>query len=414
MKISPEELHTLETIKSDEYSLDQTTAYDKDSYLKILCYAKYLQIALILVSFIFGCVITPLAFESGDNEEINTFWLLTVLLGAHLFSLFLWLMFQLKKPVPTASETTWFTALLKRVVNLTGAHNQSFQCYVRLHFSQATGRWYLGRVVHSAWMGYLIGGLLSALLFLMTHQVTFVWETTLLTATDFQSLTKLIGTLPSLIGIPTPSVEDIATSQINSTFQSDETRKTWAVWILSCVFIYGVMVRLLCTVICHVLYRKKRNDLWQQLVQSRPKTYHSTREIIDENHHDTAVSRTNITPLDALSVAAFPSDSSYFLFEWSRVAPSIVASNNAIVPLNDNVAQQRYLEDSNNDRIIVIDAEASPDRGSLRFMRNADSVTRSFYLHGNRFAHAWSQALQENGIAAEKVAHIKVQSEDSL
>ncbi|SBS29944.1 putative membrane protein [Marinomonas aquimarina] len=378
-----------------------------ESYGKLLGLAKYLQMGLILVCFILGSIAAPLAFRTDHDQQLNIFWLLIVLLGTHFLSLLLWLFSRLRQPTQSAHQSAWFTLLLKKLAPTVGASEQTLAHFIRLRFSGAAGAWHLGRIVHSAWTGYLIGGLLSALLFLMTHQVQFVWETTLLTQADFRALTQAISLVPAWFGVAVPSLDDIAVSQINSALQSDDTRKTWALWILSCVLIYGVALRLCLSTLCHLLYRQQRQILWRSLAPQPAVKTHSQREVIDADH--TPEKPTADGPRQPLAKA--PQNQGeplqYFLFEWSRATPAGLPKTATIQTINDSQAQQDYLDGTaDHARIIVIDSNVSPDRGSLRFMRQAQAFTSRFYLSGQDFNDAWSQALQERGIAPDQIAHL--------
>lgn len=405
MTVRHYEQRALRQLAADHSALTIAEPWDMDSYNKVPSLSKYLQMGLILVCFMIGCLAAPIAFQTGNDQQLNIFWLLIVLLGTHFLSLLLWGLSLLRRPASNQYYATWFTIMLKRVGHLLGVSEPAVTYFIRLRFSQPVGTWHLGRIVHSAWSGYLLGGLVSALLFLMTHQVQFVWETTLLTQADFSQLTHAIGTVPAWFGIPAPSLNDIAASQIGTALQPDTTRKSWAVWILSCVLIYGVAVRLILTIGCHYLYRHQREALWRSLIPTAIAKTQVQSKIIDA---DQTPKQPNVhSYVDRELTNAKPSPAKqYFLFEWSRAVPSGFSQDMSVFTLNHSQAQQDYLEDQHIGRIIVIDTEVSPDRGSLRFIQQAQAGTEGFYLYGDRFIDRWSQALQQQGVPFEQIARL--------
>lgn len=407
MTVQPNEQAALQSLISDGSTLNVADTSHSESYGKVIGLAKYLQMGLILACVIIGSIAAPIAFRTDNDQQLNIFWLLIVLLGTHFLSLLLWLLSQLRQPSQSSHSSAWFTVILKKAGRLLGLPEQTLTHFMRLRFSGATGTWHLSRIVHSAWAAYLVGGLVSALLFLMTHQVQFVWETTLLTQADFRSLTQTISLVPAWLGIAVPSVDDIALSQIGQLAQPDETRKTWAIWILSCVLIYGVAVRLLLTALCHGFYCQQRQALWRSLLPVARSSTKTQREILDAD--SAPQSKTSAKPISPAVVAVTPNQAQtlqYFLFEWSRTVPSSLGQEATISTINDSQAQRNYLEDNQAGRIIIIDTEVSPDRGSLRFMGRAQACTQAFYLSGESFVEAWSQALLEQGIQPEQIARL--------
>ncbi|CUB06222.1 DUF2868 domain-containing protein [Marinomonas fungiae] len=408
MTVRYDERTALQSLVANDSSNHMAESDHIESYSKVLSLTKYLQIGLILLFFIIGSIAAPMAFRTGSDQQLNIFWLLIVLLGTHFLSLFLWLLSQLRQSAQTAHAPAWFSVLLNKLGRLFGLSEQTLSYFIQLRFSGAVGIWHIGRIVHSAWTGYLVGGLLSALLFLMTHQVQFIWETTLLTQTDFRTLTQAISVVPAWLGVAPPSLDDIAWSQIGNLTQPDDTRKTWAVWILSCVLIYGVMVRGLFVILCHLFYRQQRNKLWRSFIPTSRPDSQTHREILDAEQISVVQASAADAKVPAPKTAIIQTSQPvhYFLFEWSRGIPPALEQAEHLSTLNDSQAQQHFLETHQDGRIIVIDAEVSPDRGSLRFMGQAQPLTNQFYVCGDGFVEAWTQALLERGIEPRQIARL--------
>lgn len=376
-----------------------------ESYTKVVNLASGLQVFLITLFIIVGAMAAPVSFASGDDQQLNIFWLLVILLGAHLFSLLLWLISLMTKGRQNSGQLQWFSILLSKIGRVLQVPQPILESYMSLRLSGKAGKWLMARLVHSCWGGYLLGGLCSALLYLMTHQVRFVWETTLLTQQDFYQLTQWLSALPRLVGVPAPSLNDIQMSQIGSAEQSDATRQLWGIWVLACLLIYGVVVRLIFGILSHSLYRQQRKKLWQRIIPSVAKAQYESH-IIDPDHHAhdaRAPLRTAPTPASVTHDKDASEARHYYLFEWSKPTPASLADMKHVHSINDAAAQQAYLAQPNSHQVLVLDADVSPDRGSLRFIKQAASQTQTIYLYGQTFVDAWTQALQERGIDASTI-----------
>lgn len=378
-----------------------------ESYTKVVSLANSLQIVLIALFGLLGAMAAPIAFNSNDQQQLNIFWLLLILLGTHFLSLFIWLIGCLKRTNVSANHH-WFNVLLSKLGRTMRLPKEVIEAFLTLRFGSSAGTWGVARLLHCCWTSYLLGGLLSAVLFLMTHQVHFIWETTLLTQQDFHSLTQSISTLPSWLGFPAPSAADIAFSQVGIDQQPEDTRKTWAIWILACVFIYGVLLRLMLAVLSHILYHQKRTAVWHSYTSNKPLTAKVSSQIVDPaptNQSDSQI--VPHRPLESAEQRSTTLDQICYLFEWSKSVPTDALNGCNAASLNNAEQQQAYLQHPSDHRAIIIDADISPDRGSLRFLRQANATTESFYLHGNAFVQVWNQALQERAIAPHKIIHLK-------
>lgn len=368
--------------------------------------AKSIQIGFIALFFLLGAIAAPISFATDTLNQLNTFWLLLILLGTHFLSLFIWGVSLFKKSVLSPTQSSWFALVFQKIATKLQLPAPIIEGYVLLHFSHSVRQWNIARLLHCCWASYLIGGLLSALLFLMTHQVQFIWETTLLTQQDFYSLTQFISTIPSALGLPVPNELDIQLSQSGSLLQPDGTRKIWAIWILSCVLLYGVLLRIGLALLSHLAYRFKRNKLWQSLTSTIQVKTHVKTEVLDAAPADNA---THVHPHSTSRIRfsdGHINEQTLFLFEWSKLIPSTLKEK-TVEMLNNSTQQQSYLNQLAKHRAIIIDADTSPDRGSLRFLTSANASTESFYLYGGGFTDVWYQSLTEHGIESQKIIHLR-------
>ena len=85
--------HLQQTSSSSTFSSDIET-----HYLKAKSLVRSTQVGAFLIAFLFGILAAPVAFQTNATQQINIFWLLVILLGAHFFSLLLWCVSLITKP----------------------------------------------------------------------------------------------------------------------------------------------------------------------------------------------------------------------------------------------------------------------------------------------------------------------------
>ncbi|MCC4274213.1 DUF2868 domain-containing protein [Marinomonas communis] len=388
--------HLQQTSSSSTFSSDIET-----NYLKAKSLVRSTQVGAFLIAFLFGILAAPVAFQTNATQQINIFWLLVILLGAHFFSLLLWCVNLITKPYRLPGDGSWFTPIMVRFSQWMKISPVAMDCFQSLHISGKLKHWWGARLIHGCWLAYLIGGFLSATLFLMTHHVQFIWQTTLLTIEDFTLLTHILSVIPSWLGMAVPSLQDIQLSQISTLVQPDDTRKIWATWLLSSLVIYGIAVRGICLVVSQVAYQHQRKRLWFTIKSS---TVTSTRSTIIDADNTTSNSHTKITEQPFSLRTAELKDATYYLFEWSHEIPSELAQNRPINMLNDAESQRRFIAEHPNNTILMIDSNSSPDRGSARFLKHSHTSDMEYYLYGNVFNQEWVNTLRSLGVEQQNIA----------
>uniref|UniRef100_UPI002B1E1CA9 DUF2868 domain-containing protein n=1 Tax=Pseudomonas oryzihabitans TaxID=47885 RepID=UPI002B1E1CA9 len=126
-------------------------------------------------------------------------------------------------------------------------------------------------LVHGLWL-LILGSALATLLALLSgRSYLFVWETTLLGSDTFVLLTQGLGALPHLLGFPLPDPASIAASG-DAASPLAAARQAWAGWLLGVVLVYGLLPRLLLTLLC--LWRWQRGRQRLRLDVERPGYLH--------------------------------------------------------------------------------------------------------------------------------------------
>ncbi|MFD1382778.1 DUF2868 domain-containing protein [Rhodanobacter aciditrophus] len=373
------------------------------AYSKLVTNMRSFQWGMSLIFFLVGMLAAPMTFDTSGSQKINIFWLLGVLLGAHFFSLALWSISLIVNHRKTPYSTSILTSMSKHLAPRLNVPSLIFDAFLQMRITGNRAKWLGARLIHGFWGAYLLGGLTSVLFFLMTHQVHFVWETTLLTSNDFAALTHGLSVLPGLVGIPVPSLSDIQQSQLSAAVQSESLRQMWAIWLLACVMIYGVLVRGILYLICHLNYRLAHTRFLSTRSSSQlepsPKSHIIDPDFSSPSKHQALNGNPSIP-----SVKQIPKELTCYLFEWSNPKPSTITSH-ACLHINSLDEQKGFLA-AEHPAALIIDSQTSPDRGSLRFMAQTQATDTHYYLVGATFCSDWQQALIKVGIEHSKIQRL--------
>jgi hypothetical protein len=228
------------------------------SLQRVQGYARMLGYGALALALLLGSLAALQAFDQG-NAVVNFYWLLLVLLGFNLASLVFWLLGLWASNSSTAGFLGQSGAcLVQRWIAKTarpGANDvQLAKAWLGVILNGAPGRWALSSLSHALWASYLIGGLLMIFMLLAARQYDFVWETTLLGETTFIPLTRALALLPTQMGLPTPSLEQIAQSRLGAEpLLLAAARQAWASLLIASLLLYGVLPRLLLFALCRML-----------------------------------------------------------------------------------------------------------------------------------------------------------------
>lgn len=224
-------------------------------------YARALVYGTSLLVFLLGCLAALQAFDQGA-AEVNFYWLLLVLLGFSLLALVFWLFGLWASSTPTAGvmgrSAAW---LLHRIIRRTSPRNSPAlaisSAWLGVMLGNPQGRWALSSLNHVLWACYLLGGLAMIIILLSARQYDFVWGTTLLGEQAFINLTRVLGWLPSLLGIDIPDTQQVSQSRLGADRAVLATaRQAWASLLMASLLLYGILPRLILLAICRLLQRR--------------------------------------------------------------------------------------------------------------------------------------------------------------
>ncbi|MCK9534079.1 MAG: DUF2868 domain-containing protein [Pseudomonas sp.] len=232
-----------------------------------------LAVWLLIISAIVSGIILAKTALSGAPQTINIFWALAGLIGLNLLSLLLWcfsMVFSRQANSPLSQVWLWLSNKLARDAKAAQLAPALLVLLQRHHLL----RWGLGRLLHGWWLLTLSSALLSLVALLATRRYGFVWESTIVASDSFVLLVNSLGRPAAWLGFAVPD-SDLIRSSGMSPLATEQARHIWASWLLGTLLIYGILPRLLCSMLCEWRWRRgiKRleldpsDPLWQVFQQ---------------------------------------------------------------------------------------------------------------------------------------------------
>jgi len=199
---------------------------------------------------------------SSSDGPVNFFQVLAGLLGIPTLALLAWILFVLVRPRGAAIGVLG-NAILALGERLTRWIDHGPLPLIVARASRSMfaggglGRWTVGTISHALWLAYAIGALVLVLFYLSTREVSFAWETTILSERHYVTLTRTIAFVPSLLGFPTPEAADVAASQrAGAVLSGESARAAWAGLLIGSLVAYGVLPRALLLGMCLLAMRR--------------------------------------------------------------------------------------------------------------------------------------------------------------
>jgi hypothetical protein len=235
---------------------------ERDGMLKALHHWKQGARLALIVLAVFAVVSgAGLAFAAlGDGQTpVNVFWALGSLLGLNLILLLSWAIGVLFVGESTAGLGRLWLWLSEKLARDAQAA-QLAPALILLLQRKRLNRWVLGICVNGLWLLALVSALTLLLLLMATRRYGFVWETTILGSDTFVSLTRGLGAIPSLLGFSVPTESMIRASGDNA-LAIENARQAWAGWLVGVLVVFGIVPRLLLTMLCYLRWRVGRRGL---------------------------------------------------------------------------------------------------------------------------------------------------------
>jgi len=385
---------------------------ERDGQLAALQHYRHgAGLALLLLALLALLTGAGLAFAAlGDGvRPVNVFWALGSLLGINLLMLALTgisLLLGDDNGVLTR-VWHWLSDLLARDAQAA----QLAPALMLLLQRQRLNRWVFLLLSNGLWLLTLLSALVLLLLLMSTHRYGFVWETTLLGSTSFVGLIQALGALPALLGFSQPDVQMIQASG-DLALNDPVARQVWASWLLGVFIVFGVLPRLLLTMLSLWACRRGLKRLTLDL--SLPAYQLLRHELLPDSERLGIVSAAPELPSVLPSGHSLEQSSGALLVaielddqrQWPPALPEGVADAGNL----DSREQRQHLLDQLSRfpparLLIACDPRRSPDRGSLALIaelaRSAASTrvwllpaTPDEALDADRLGD-WQQALEK-------------------
>ena len=372
---------------------------------------------LALLAVVSGAGLALAALGDGLHP-VNVFWALGSLLGINLLLLgFSLASLGLRDHNGVlARGWGWLSARLARDAQAA----QMAPALMLLLQRQRLSRWLFGLLSHSLWLLALSSALVLLVLQLSTRRYGFVWETTLLGSDSFTGLIQTLGALPGLLGFAQPDAAMIRASG-DAALNDPAARQVWANWLLGVFIVYGLLPRLLLTLLC--LWRWRRGVQQLGLTLSLPAYQLLRGELMPDSEPLGIIHPAPPLPALQPSDSTDASGSGALLvaveLDNQRIWPPALPAGVADAGNLDTREQRQHLLDQLSRfpvqrLLIACDPRRSPDRGSLALLgelaRNA-AATRIWLLPADAGEQLDTERLGDWHSALQ---HLQLPFSDSL
>ena len=343
---------------------------------------KYACFGIIFLAVMLG----GLAAGNAVSElyTLNIYWLLAVLLGFNLISLFLWFVgisfrIQSLSSGLVAQFASWIPFRKK---DSETSESLSSHAWWECCLTGRIGKWRVSILTHQFWLTYLVAGLVLLILLMMAKQYNFVWGTTLLPESSLPRLTEVIGKPLESFGMSVPDSEQITSSRMGKSKQNAETRAAWARFLIGVLLIYGILPRVILLAFSIMMLKwSERNfklDLYLPYyidLRQRLMTRKAVSQVIDAdpmagvNSVEVEQPReTYALPINAYALGIELDDQ----ILW----PESVSSQLNIIDMQSMEEAAEWVKNLKGSLIIGIAAYRLPDRGIQRMIRDLVHATQ--------------------------------------
>ena len=211
---------------------------------------------VLLVAALAGAAAAGASLARESDGVVNIFWAMGGLLGIQTVLLAAWCVVMVKAPAALSGVSLGGVTLAtsRRLAgrwHRTAESAAAIEAMGAVSGRGAIGRWTLGSISHAVWFVFNISCILLIVLMLSARHYRFVWETTILNAETYSVMTRGIAWLPSRLGFPAPTPEQIAASDGSlRPDDSEAARHAWSGLLVGSVVTYGLAPRVALLALC--------------------------------------------------------------------------------------------------------------------------------------------------------------------
>lgn len=366
--------------------------------------AGWLAFLALLGLAIFSGATMGFASLGHSAQPVNIVTAFFILLGLNSLSLIVWCVTMLS-PHATGGLLVqlWpkLTLFFARGPNMALA----IQAWWSLWRQAQATRWLFSASTHLLWVTILTGAAGAMLFALSTRQYDFVWETTVLSSDVFVKWAGWLAVIPQWLGFSVPDEQLIGASSSILQNNAESARRLWSGWLFGCLVTYGILPRVVLTVISALIVfisrariRPNLSDPYYVSVLNRipnpdqisdglapdPSVF-SVRTGTGQN-----VSNTGHTEHILIAIEPDPSD------PWPP--DGIGNAVTCIGPIDSREsrhhAQAMVTQTRPINLVLVCDARHSPDRGTLRLLGELSDYSKRtlLWLRHSQSNHAHTEA----------------------
>lgn len=323
----------------------------------------------------------------GEDRQINAIAAFFSLLGLHALTWLLWSAGLLVRwPAAGGALGRLALQLTARLPLERGPHAvQLARATADVLTRARLSAWAFGGISHLVWALSFAVLLLGLALGFSVRAYQLGWETTLLSPGFFAQFVQLTGSLPALLGFPVPDAASPGQPQ------------AWAWWLIGCVLVYGLLLRLLSAALCLLVWRRAQARLAPDLAEPYARRLLARFaalapvEVLDRENAAAPAARPRPGAIDparrVLLGFELPPEA-----DWpaQRLAGS-QAEREAF--LQDLAARPPAR------LLLVVHAPSSPDRGTARFLHEAAAGEVAVLATGGD-AGRWREWLADRQLQA--------------
>ncbi|WP_413700982.1 DUF2868 domain-containing protein [Psychromonas sp. KJ10-10] len=313
-----------------------------------------------------------------------------------------------------------------------------FLCYFNIYFGKVLGRHQLSKLTHLLWLSYFIGATLMSVVMLATHQVDFIWQTSILSSEAFEALTNLLAYLPQQLGLSVPSIEQIQQSNVltDNLLDAEDRRLAWSSLLISSLFLYGLLPRLALFLVMSQSLKKKKatyqldlSDAYYVRLRQILKPNKTVLGVTDPDNEEKLVKhQTQPVHLssenDFLTTEHYPIaiELSLVQLDFAKQHLQVQGSEfvSELINACDRQSQQSAIsalaDHKGHEIALYVSMSRLPDRGLKRFISELTSLsTAQFKLfmiieneHHQQRDNDWYQLAKNVGIELDNIIHIEV------
>lgn len=383
--------------------------------------ARLTLLAMLAIAILSGAA-TALGALGDGSRSVNVLLALTAMLGLHVLTFLLWL---LSFAIPNSNGSwlgefwLWLTQKLARGPDAA----LTPRAFVEVLGRNNSLRWVLGTISHGLWASALLSMLITLLAVLSARRYGFNWETTLLSADTFVSLTAFLGWLPSVLGFAIPPEAVVRASNGLQTLP-ESAQALWSSWLIGCIVAYGLAPRALCLALSLFMSRKKIAAI--SLDESLP-GYAQLRNRLAPASEKAGIDAPATPGFQAqvhpCAQPAYEQDQPLLI--GIELAPDTVwppaglPATVADLGIIDTRPQRKNLLDqlqrhTPRQLLMVCDARQTPDRGVIALLTELGSLAHEAHValqspqagHHNTYdsrASAWRERLADAGFTPEQL-----------